>query len=62
MMHVIETTLFRRDDFKTHGLHLYSQSKKKLTLLILKSLGDEYVSVTNNISVITNARASPFLA
>jgi hypothetical protein len=41
MTHVIETTLFQRDDFKSHGLHLYSRGKKKLTLLIAKSLGDE---------------------
>jgi len=55
MTHVIETTSFQRADFKNHGLHLHSQGKKKLTLLIAKSLGDENVSGTSSISVITNA-------
>jgi len=38
---VIENTSFRMEDFITHGLHLNSGVKKKLTLLIPKSVGDK---------------------
>ena len=58
---VFETTSFQREDFTIHDLHLNSQSKKKLTLLIARSLGDKNVSSTNGFPVITSAKASPFL-
>ena len=45
----------------THGLHLNSWGKKKLTLLIAKSVGDKNVSCTSSIPVITSERASPVL-
>jgi hypothetical protein len=51
------------DNEQTRGLHLNSRAKKKLTLLIAKSLGDYNVSGTSSIPVIISARASPlFLA
>jgi len=42
---VIEITSFQREDFMTHGLHLNSRDKKKLTLLIAKGVGDKNVSM-----------------
>ena len=44
----------------THGLHLTSQGKKKLTLFTAKSSGDKNVSDTSSIPVITSASASSF--
>lgn len=56
-IHITETTPFQRED-----CHLNLLGKKKLTLLIAKSLGDKNVSGTSSIPVITSGRASPFLA
>ena len=58
---VIEITSFQTEDFMNHGLHLNSWVKKKLTLLIAKSVGDKNVSCTNSIPVITSETASPVL-
>jgi hypothetical protein len=59
---VVDTSLLLRQDFTTHGLHLNSREKKKLTHLIAKSLDDNGRSAISSIPVICNARASPFLA
>ena len=59
---VIDTSSFLREDITTHGLDLNSRGKRKLTLLIAKSLGDNNVSGVSSIPVITNARAFPLLA
>jgi hypothetical protein len=49
---VIETTSFQREVFTTHGLHINSRGKKKLTLLTAKNSGDKNVSGTSSIPVI----------
>jgi hypothetical protein len=59
---VIDTNCIVRDEYTTYGLHLNSQGKRKLTLLIARSLGRDHVSGISSIPVITHARASPFLA
>jgi len=56
---VSETTSFQREDFTIHGPHLNSTRQKKLTLLIVKSLGDKNVSGTSSIPVINSAGSSP---
>jgi hypothetical protein len=59
---VIETTSFQREELTTHSLHINSRGKKKLTLLIAKSLGDKNVSDTSIIPVIPVQKVSPYLA
>jgi hypothetical protein len=58
---IINLDYFIRGDFTTHGLHLNSQGKRKLTHLIAERVDDDHVSGVNSIPVITCARASPFL-
>jgi hypothetical protein len=58
---IINSDYFIRGDFTTHGLHLNSQGKRKLTHLIAERIDDDHVSGVNSIPVITCARASPFL-
>jgi hypothetical protein len=55
-VHVTDNMSFQTE-FTTHGLHLNSRGKK-LTLLIIKSLGDNKVSGISNIPVITSERSS----
>jgi hypothetical protein len=50
-----------REEFTTHSLHLNSQGKRRLTLLIADGLNGGHVSGIDGIPVITHARASPFL-
>jgi hypothetical protein len=57
----VDTSLLLRQDFTTHGLHLNSRGKKKLTHLVAKSLDDNGISAFKSIPVICNARASSFL-
>jgi hypothetical protein len=59
---VIDTTSIMREEYMTHGLHLNSQGKKKLMLLIPRRINEDHLSSTSSIPVITHARASPFLA
>jgi hypothetical protein len=58
---VIDTLTFRREEFMTHGLHLNSRGKRRLTLLIADGLNGGHVLGMSSIPVITHARASPFL-
>jgi hypothetical protein len=57
MSHIdfIYITSIVREQFRTHGLHLNFQSKRKL---IAKSQGNNHVSGINSIPVITSAGAS----
>ena len=59
---LIDTSSFLREDFTTHGLHLNSQRKRRLSFLTAKRLGDDNVPGISSIPIISNARASPFLA
>jgi hypothetical protein len=59
---VTDTTFIVWEEYTTHGLHLNSRGKKKLTLLTAKRINDDHLSSTSSIPVITHARASPFLA
>jgi hypothetical protein len=59
---VIDTASLVRDDYTTHGLHLNSRGKRRLTHLIVERIGGGHVSSVRSIPVITHARASPFLA
>ena len=54
---VIETTPFQREEFTTHGLHINSRGKKKLTLVSAKNSGDKNVSGTSSIPVIPVQKA-----
>ena len=58
---VIDTLTFRTEEFTTHGRHLNSRGKRRLTLLIADGLNGGHVSGVSSIPVITHARASPFL-
>jgi hypothetical protein len=58
---IINSDYFVRGDFTTHGLHLNSQGKRKLTHLIIERMGEGHVSGVTSIPVITCARALPFL-
>jgi hypothetical protein len=64
MAHIgfIDTASFVRDDYRTHGLHLNSQGKRRLTHLIAERISGGHVSSVSSIPVITHATASPFLA
>jgi hypothetical protein len=57
----IDTNCIVREEYTTRGLHLNSRGKRKLTLLMARSLGGDHVSGISSIPVITHARASPFL-
>jgi hypothetical protein len=57
---VIDTTAIVREEYMNHGLHLNWRGKRKLTLLIARKLGDDHMSSSSSIPVITHARASPF--
>jgi hypothetical protein len=58
---VIDTNCIVREDYMTHGLHLNSRGKGKLTLLIARILGGDHVTGISSIPVITHARDPPFL-
>ncbi|KDR19419.1 hypothetical protein L798_06193 [Zootermopsis nevadensis] len=59
---VIDTASLVRGDYTTHGLHLNSLGKKRLTHLIAGRICGGHVSSVSNIPVITHVRTSPFLA
>jgi hypothetical protein len=59
---IIDAASIAREDFTTHGLHLNSRGKKRLTQLIAEKVIGGHVSSISSIPVITHARASPFLA
>jgi hypothetical protein len=59
---VIDSSSIAREDFTMHGLHLNSRGKKRLMHLIAERVVDGHVARISSISVITHARASPFLA
>jgi hypothetical protein len=51
-----------REAYITHGLHLNSRGKMRLTHLIAESIRGGFVpSMNSGIPVITHARSSPFL-
>jgi hypothetical protein len=58
---VTDTLTIVREEFTTHGLHLNSRGKMKLTLLIADGLNGGHVSGVSSIAVINHARASSFL-
>jgi hypothetical protein len=58
---VIDSDYFVRGDYTTHGLHLNSQGKWKLTHLIAERVYGGHVSGVSSIPVIICARALPFL-
>jgi hypothetical protein len=51
---VIDTNCIVRKEYTTHGQHLNSRGKRKLTLLIAGSLGGDHVSGISSIPVITH--------
>jgi hypothetical protein len=61
-INVIDTGTTVREEYTTHGLHLNSRGKTRLTHVIVESIHGGHVPNRNNsIPVITHARASPFL-
>jgi hypothetical protein len=58
---VTDTASIVRDDYTTHGLHLNSRGKRRLTHLIAERISGGHVSSVSSIPVITHATASPFL-
>jgi hypothetical protein len=59
---IIDAASIVRKDFTSHGLHLNSRGKKRLTQLIAERVTGGHVSSTSSIPVITQDIASPFLA
>lgn len=57
---VIEVDSIKRDDYSSHGLHLNSRGKKKLSLLIANRIKGRIPVITNIIPTVHH-RASPFL-
>lgn len=57
---VIDTTSVVREDNTTHGLHLNSQGKKRLTQLVTKRLVDDRASGISSIPALTHAITSFF--
>jgi hypothetical protein len=58
---VIDTDTIVREEYTTHGLHLNSRGKMRLTQLTAESIHGGYVQCRNSsIPVITHARDSPF--
>lgn len=53
---IIDTTSVVKEEFMTHGLHLNLWGKRKLTLLLAKSLGGNQMLGISNISFITITR------
>jgi len=52
-----------REKYTTHGLHLNTRGKMRLTQLTVESIcGGHVPSMNSSISVINHARVSPFLA
>jgi hypothetical protein len=56
---VTDSSSIAREDYTTHGLHLNSRGKKRLTHLIAERVVDRHVSSISSIPVITHARAYP---
>jgi len=63
MLHIVtDTGAIVTEEYTTHGLHLNSRGKTKLTCLIVESTRGRHVpSRSSSIPVITHAIASPFL-
>jgi hypothetical protein len=60
-INVIYTGTTVREEYTTHGLHLNSRGKMRLTRLIAESVcGGHVPSMNSSIPVITHATASPF--
>jgi hypothetical protein len=59
---VIDTASFVRDDYTTHGLHLTSRGKRRLTHPTAERISGHLLSVSSIPVIITHFRASPFLA
>jgi hypothetical protein len=61
-INVIDTGTIMREEYTTHGMHLNSGSKTRLTHFIVGSIcGGCVPSRNSSIPVITCARACPFL-
>jgi hypothetical protein len=56
---VNDAASFVRDNYTTHGLHLNSEGKRRLTHLTVERTGGGHVS---NIPVVTSATASTFFS
>jgi len=60
-INVIDTGTTVREEYTTHGLHLNSRGKTRLTHLMAESIcGGHVPSMNSSIPVITHTRASPF--
>jgi hypothetical protein len=59
---IIDVASFVRGDYTTHGLHLNSRGKRRLTHLIDERISGGHMSSVSSIPVITHATALPFLA
>jgi hypothetical protein len=57
---VVNTMTIGRDEYTTHGLHLNSRGKRKLTHLIADRLDGGHVPGVSSIPVIIHVRASLF--
>jgi hypothetical protein len=61
-INVTDTGTIVSKEYTSHGLHLNSRGKMRLTHLIVESIcGGHVPSRNSNITVITHATASPFL-
>jgi hypothetical protein len=61
-INITDTGTIVREEYTTHGLHLNSRGKMRLTHLTVESVPGGHVPCRNSsIPVITHARASPFL-
>jgi hypothetical protein len=58
---VTDTSSIARKEYTTHGLHLNSRGKKRLTQLVAERVIGGHALSMSSIPVITLARASPFL-
>jgi hypothetical protein len=60
-INVTDTTTIMTEEYTTHGLHLNSRGKMRLTHLTVESIcGGHVPSMNSHIPVITQSTASPF--
>jgi hypothetical protein len=59
---ITDTASISRNEHTTHGLHLNSQGKKRLTHLSAERVSCGHATNVSSIPVIAHATASPFLA
>jgi len=58
---LIDVSSIGRLGYTSHGLHLNSRGKRKLSKLIADRIKDEKVRKSEKIPVVISARATPFL-